>query len=311
MKSINKLSEKSYAPLISLLCVQLCFGSLPTVGKIVLQKIPALSLVGIRVGMAMIIMVVIQVFKKDLWLKDKKDYYRLAILSLFGVSLNQLFFIGGLSLTKASNSALLAVTIPIFALIISVILKTERLRPIKVIGILIALFGVLLLIDPRKAGFSSETTLGDFMIILNSLCYGIYVVMSKETILKNGAIKATAWVFCFGSLICVPLGIHSFSSVDVFTLDMKFWLMILHIGVICTAVPYLLISWSLARVNPSTVAVFVYLQPLIGFSLAVIFLEEKFTGFTIYAAILIFIGVYFATKRYQTNFPPIIDETTL
>jgi drug/metabolite transporter (DMT)-like permease len=311
MNKIAKLSEKSYAPLISLLCVQLCFGSLPTVGKIVLQKLPALSLVGIRVGMATLIMVAIQVFKKDLWLKDKKDYFTLAVLSLFGVSLNQLFFIGGLSLTKASNSALLAVTIPIFTLIISVILRTERLRTIKVIGIFIALFGVLLLIDPRKASFSSETTLGDFMIILNSLCYGIYVVSSKETILKNGAIKATAWIFCFGSLICVPLGLYSFSDVNTDTLDTKFWLMILHIGVICTALPYLLISWSLARVNPSTVAVFVYLQPLIGFSLAVIFLGEQFTQYTIFAAVFIFIGVFLATKKYQTTFPPTIDETTL
>jgi drug/metabolite transporter (DMT)-like permease len=311
MTNTNKITNKSNTPFFALLCVQLCFGSLPTVGKIVLQKIPALSLVGFRVGIATLIIVLIQVFKKDLWLKDKKDYYKFAILSLFGVSLNQLFFIGGLSLTKASNSALLAVTIPIFALIISVFLKTERLRKIKIIGILIALFGVLLLIDPRKASFSSETTLGDFMIIINSFCYGIYVVTSKETILKYGAIKSTAWIFFFGSLICVPLGLYSFSSVNMNDLDWKTWAMVLHIGIVCTTLPYLLISWSLARVNPSTVAVFVYLQPLIGFSLAVLFLGEQFTQYTIFAAILIFIGVYFATKKHQTNLPPIIDETTL
>ncbi len=307
MKNSGKISDKSYAPLFALLCVQLCFGSLPTVGKIVLQKIPALSLVGFRVGIAALIMILIQTFKRDFWLTDKKDYVKLAVLSLFGVSLNQLFFIGGLSLTKASNSALLAVTIPIFALIISVILKTEQLRTIKIIGILIALSGVLLLIDPRKASFSSETTLGDFMIILNSLFYGIYVVTSKETILRNGAIKSTAWIFFFGSLICVPLGIYSFSGVNQSELDAKFWAMILHIGIICTTLPYLLISWSLARVNPSTVAVFVYLQPLIGFSLAVAFLGEQFTEYTVFAAIFIFIGVRFATKKHQTRLPDIKD----
>jgi drug/metabolite transporter (DMT)-like permease len=311
MNNNAKLSDKSYAPLLALLCVQLCFGSLPTVGKIILQKIPAFSLVGFRVGTATLIMILIQTFKNDLWLKDKKDYSKFAVLSLFGVSFNQLFFISGLSLTKASNSALLAVTIPIFALLISVILRTERLRTIKVIGILIALFGVLLLIDPRKASFSSETTLGDFMIILNSLCYGIYVVTSKDLILKHGAIKSTAWIFIFGSLICVPLGLYSFSGVNQSELDWKFWAMILHVGIVCTTLPYLLISWSLARVNPSTVAVFVYLQPLIGFSLAVIFLGEQFTEYTIFAAIFIFIGVYFATKKHQTTLPPTIEKTTL
>jgi drug/metabolite transporter (DMT)-like permease len=54
----------------------------------------------------------------------------------------------------------------------------------------------------------------------------------------------------------------------------------------------------------------VYLQPLIGFSLAVIFLGEEFTSFTIFAGILIFIGVFLATKRHQNSLPPTIVDTT-
>jgi drug/metabolite transporter (DMT)-like permease len=297
MKKDNELSEKSYAPHVALLLVQICFGSLPVVGKIVLKTIPAFALVGFRVGVTAVILLIWQRFKGDLRLPDKRDYRRFALLSLFGITLNQLFFIGGLSLTKASNSSLLAVTIPIFTLTGGAILGVERLRKLKVFGIILAAIGVVLLIDPRNASFSSETTLGDFLIILNSLCYGIYVSVSKEIVTRNGAIKSMTWIFIFASIICIPLGLYSISSIDVSQINSSVWLLILYVAVVATAAPYLLNAWALARVNPSTVAVYIYLQPLIGFCLATFYLRESFTRTTVAAGILIFIGVFLVTKK--------------
>jgi drug/metabolite transporter (DMT)-like permease len=69
------------------------------------------------------------------------------------------------------------------------------------------------LIDPRNASFSSATTLGDVLIVINSFSYGIYVSISKDIITRNGAIKSIAWVFIFSSVVCVPLGFYSLSDV--------------------------------------------------------------------------------------------------
>ncbi len=294
---MNDLRQKSYAPHLVLVLIQLMFGTFPVLGKVVLQSIPPIALVGFRVGITALILVTVQRFKGNLRPRETKDYWRFLLLSFFGVSINQLLFVNGLSLTKASNTSLLAVTIPIFALIIGSIGGVEKLRALKIFGIIVALGGVLILIDPRQASFSSETTLGDLMIILNSLCYGIFVVISKDVFIRNGAVKSTAWIFSFASLICIPLGLFSLSNVNINEVSWLTWAMTLHIAVVCTTMPYLLIAWSLARVNPSTVAVYVYLQPLIGSTMAVIFLDEHFTSWTILAATLIFIGVYLATKK--------------
>src|SRR5687768_17244339 len=140
----------------ALLAVQLFFGSLPVIGKIVLAVLPAISLVGFRVGISAIVLVAVQMFRRRVWLQQASDYWRLAALSLFGVVFNQLLFIGGLSLTKASNTSLLAVTIPIFTLLVSAVVGTERLRLLKIVGIILAAGGVVLLIDPSAASFSSE-----------------------------------------------------------------------------------------------------------------------------------------------------------
>ena len=211
--------------------MQLLFGTLPVIGKVVLKVIPAVSLVGFRVGITAVFLFFVQRFRGNLRLDDKRDYWRLAVLSLFGVTFNQLLFITGLSLTKASNTSLLAVTIPIFALTVSSILGVEKLRAVKVGGIALAAIGVIFLIDPRQASFSSDTTLGDTLVIINSLSYGIYVAISKNTIVRNGALKSITWIFIFASLICVLWNVLDV-CVRPGSAAPMIWLLVLHISIL-------------------------------------------------------------------------------
>lgn len=309
------------------MAAQLFFGSLPVIGKTVLAVVPAIALVGIRTAITCAIFIVVQMIRGVLaysretppdprsgvrpdlirkgifsafWLKERSDYRRFAVLSLFGVVLNQLFFIGGLSLTTASNTSLLAVMIPVFALAVGSLLGFERLTKIKIIGIILAAIGVIILIDPRKASFSSQTTLGDIFIVINCLAYGIYVATSREAIMRNGIFRSMMWVFIFASIVTVPLGVWSLSSIDIASVEPRIWWTILWIGIGATAAPYLLNAYALSKVDPSMVAVFVYLQPLIGFSLAVLFLGESITTVFIAAAVLIFAGVFLVTRKFAT-----------
>jgi drug/metabolite transporter (DMT)-like permease len=260
--------------------------------------LPPVALVGFRIGITALILFTVQLVRGRIRLKEKGDYLQLAILSLFGITFNQLLFVGGLSMTKASNTSLLAVLIPIFALTFGSIAGFEKLGKLKIVGIVLAAAGVIFLIDPRNASFSSKTTIGDMLIILNCLSYGIYVATSKSIVTRNGAFRSIMWVFIFASIICVPLGIYSLSGVDIQAVTPQIWMSVLYIAVIATATPYLLNAWALARVNPSTVAVFVYLQPLIGFLLAVIFLGEAVDFKFLVAAALIFAGVFLVTKKF-------------
>ena len=301
MKPPTPNTSKSTRPFVALIAVQAFFGSLPVIGKIVLAVLPAVSLVGFRVGLTAAVLFAVQRYRGRVRLREKSDYRRLAVLSLFGVVFNQLLFVGGLSLTKAANTSLLAITIPIFTVIVGGVVGSERLRAVKIAGILLAAAGVVLLIDPRAASFSSESTIGDLMIIVNSLSYGIYVATSKEVITRNGAFRSMMWVFIFASLVCVPLGLVSLSTINVAEVDFRIWLLVLYIAVGATAAPYLLNAWALARVDPSTVAVFIYLQPLIGFTLAVIFLSEPLDFRFIIATIFVFAGVFLAMRRAKTT----------
>ncbi len=299
LKFVQPKPASNRASYAALLAVQIFFGTFPVVGKVVLGVIPSLALVGIRVGIAAFLFYVFQRSRGTLRLTEKGDYWRLAVFSLFGVTFNQLLFVKGLSLTKATNASLIAVTIPIFAILAGVIIGTERIRWAKVAGILLAAAGVVFLIDPRNASFSAETTLGDVLVVLNSLSYGIYVATSKDVVMRNGAMRSITWIFLFAAVVCVPLGLFSLSTIDIVAVDRTIWLMAFYIAVGATAMPYFLNAWALARVDPSTVAVFVYLQPVIGFLTAVAFLGERVGINFIIAAALIFAGVFLVTRKLK------------
>lgn len=294
-------NQNSLAPHIALLGVQLFFGTFPVVGKYVLQTIPSFAVVAFRIGGAALAFVVLQSFSANGLRLEKKSHYAWFLLySLLGVVLNQLLFINGLSLTTATNTSLLAVLIPIFALLVSVILGFDKLTTRKFVGVILAALGVVYLIDPQKASFSSETTRGDLLIIVNCFFYASYIAVSKQLIQRYGALRSMAWLFLFGSIFTVPLGVYSMRTVDLSAIPNLTWLAIAAIIVFPTILAYYLNAWALARVAPSVVAIYIYLQPLIGFSSAAIFLDEHFSIRTILAALLIFAGLFLVTRQPKT-----------
>lgn len=290
-------NKNNYAPHVALLAVQLMFGSAPVLGKAALQTFPSYAIVGFRVAGAALAFLVLQRFRGDLRLDRKIHYVYFALFSCFGVIFNQLLFFKGLSLTTATNTSLLAVMIPVFAFVVSALIGVEKASWRKILGIIIAACGAIYLVNPANASFSSTTTQGDILIILNSLSYAIYVAVSKKLISHYGALKSIAWVFLFASVVNVPIGIVSLSSVELSQVSAGAWLAISAIVLFPTILAYFWNAWALARVEPSIVAVYIYLQPLIGFTLAILFLNENFTSRLLLSALLIFCGVFLVTRK--------------
>lgn len=295
----NKVAKKSNSiePHIALIAVQLFFGSAAVLGKFALTAFPPFAIVGARVGGGALAFYAIQRLRGSMRLDKGSHYLYFALFSFFGIILNQLLFFNGLERTTATNTALLAVLIPVFAIVISAFVGNDVLNIKKVFGIVLAAGGVVYLIDPTKASFSSATTQGDIMIILNSFSYAVYVAISKKLVSHYGALRSIGWLFIFGCVINVPLGMYSATSVDFGSVPYWAWLALAGVIIFPTILAYYWNTWALARVEPSVVAVYVYLQPLIGTSLAISILGEPWNPRIFIAMALIFAGVYLVTRR--------------
>jgi drug/metabolite transporter (DMT)-like permease len=124
---------------------------------------------------------------------------------------------------------------------------------------------------------------------------------------RYGALTVITWIFIFGSIITLPIGGYHLSKLALGDIPSKVWLAILYIILIPTVAAYYLNAWALGRVAPSVVAIFIYLQPLIAFAVAPIFLAERLSSRTWLAAGLIFAGVATVTLRSRSR---LIEEVS-
>jgi len=296
------------APHLALIAVQVLFATWPIVGKIALRSVPSVALVGFRVAGAALTLLILAKVSGTLQTIEIGDWPLLIVSSMLGLVLNQLLFTKGLSLTTAINATLLSTTIPVFTLLVGVILGTDRATLRRLLGIALAAAGVLYLIGPGRAQFSSGTRIGDSLIISNSLCYGAYIAISKNLMKRYRALTVIAWIFVVGCVVTVPAAVISLSHINLGSISVGVWLAILYIILLPTAGAYYLNGWALARVPPSTVAVYIYLQPLIAFVVAPLILGESLSFHAVIASLLIFAGVLVVTRRRPAK--PATDMTS-
>ena len=293
----NSKPTSPVAPHLALIVVQVLFATWPIVGKIALRAVPSVALVGFRVAGAALTLLILARLSGTFQKIETGDWPLLIASSLLGLVFNQLLFTKGLSLTTAINATLLSTTIPVFTLLVGVILGTDRGTLRRVLGIALAAAGVLYLIGPGRAQFSLITRTGDLLIVSNSLCYGAYIAVSKDLMKRYNALSVTAWIFVVACVVAVPAGAVSLAHLPLSSISWRVWLAILYIIVLPTAGAYYLNGWALARVPPSTVAVYVYLQPLIAFVVAPMVLGESLSFHEVLASLLIFAGVLVVTRR--------------
>jgi drug/metabolite transporter (DMT)-like permease len=288
-------------PHLALIAVQILFGTWPIFGKIVLRSMSPSSLTACRLTGAAVAFALLQRKITPLLRMPIKDILLLALCSMTGVVGNQFLYVKGLSLTTVINSTLLSTTIPVFALFVSILFRYDQLSLRRLIGIALAAGGVVYLVNPLRADMSAQTTAGNLLIVTNSLLYALYIVISKTLFERYGALNVITWIFLVGSLVTVPVGIYSLQKENLGAIGAGVWLTIAFIIIFPTVAAYYLNAWAHTKVPPSTVAIYIYLQPLIAFGFAPLFLGEQWNSRTIIAALLIFAGVAVVTKRGRSR----------
>lgn len=240
----------------------------------------------------------------DFWIsKEKissaKDFGWIALCSLFGIVLNQLFFFKGLSLSSPIKTAILMTTIPIMILGISLFFLKEKISMLKWMGVCLGALGALLLIifTNQRISFVSDSFLGDVFLLLNALFYSIYLVMMKPMMLKYSSLTVIKWAFLFGCIGVLPVGMAEFMLIDWQRLPFYAWWVLLFIVVGSTFLAYLLNAWGLKFVHAGVVGFYIYLQPMLTSLIAIALGKDELTPTKILFALMIMAGVYLVSRE--------------
>lgn len=262
-----------------------------------------LALVFLRVFGAAALFWLISLFVKTKPV-DKADLKKMFWLSMFGIVINQICFMVGLSLTQPINSAIIMISNPVIVFVFTLVVLKERLTFLKVGGLAVALSGALvLLLFKGNMQMGSETLLGDFMTLVNSVSWAVFFVMAKPIMLKYDTITATRWIFLFGAICMLPIGIGDVvhTNWNAFTGSAVFATGFVVLGT--TFLAYLLNLYSLRALSPSVTSAYIYMQPFLATLFAVWMGQDKLTPTKIVSGILIILGLYlvnYKTKKTQS-----------
>jgi drug/metabolite transporter (DMT)-like permease len=273
-----------------LLITQISFSFLPTLGKQAFRQFAPEVISFLRVACTALILAGIFFFFKRERLHSPRHILHFALFAIFGVVANQLLFLKGLHLTKAVNASLLIATIPLFTLVLAAVFRRERITLIKLTGVLIAFAGIGLLLNLREIQLGGYA-LGNAMIVINAFSYSIFLVISKPLLARYHPLTVITWIFLLGSLEMLPFAWGPVVAMLRQPPPAAAFVMPAAIIIFCTFLPYLLNTMALRHASSSLVAIYTYLQPLLGTLLAVIWLGEKLDARFYLAAACILTGI--------------------
>lgn len=231
---------------------------------------------------------------------EKADLKKLAILALFGVFINQVFFIWGLSLTTPINSAIIMVSNPIAVMLFTFFVLKEKITALKITGIGFGAIGALTLLLFKANGsfaIGSDTIAGDLMTLVNSLSWAVFVVMAKPYMQKYQTTTVMKWVFSFGVLYMFPWGMPELLKVDWLHLPIHAVSAIIFVVVATTFLAYLLNMYALKTLSTSVVSMYIYLQPFLATLIAVAWGKDVLSPIKVISAAFIITGVYLAGRK--------------
>jgi drug/metabolite transporter (DMT)-like permease len=294
------MSKRNFA-LIGATLVSLIYGLTFTIAKDVMpQYINPFGFILMRVGGSVVLFWLVWLFvpKQKIALND---FPRIAAAALFGVALNMLTFFKGLSYTSPISASVIMVTTPIIVLVLSAIIMKERMEKRKVFGIILGLIGTAFLILYGKSmGSATNASLGNFLVFVNAVSYGFYLIIVKKLMDKYNAFTFVKWIYLFGFIMVLPFGWNEFQEINWQIIPTAIYWKIGFVVLFSTFFTYLLNLLSMRELKPTTIAVFIYLQPLFATIFAISLGKDELSFVKIVSAILVFVGVYLVTQK-KTN----------
>ena len=114
---------------------------------------------------------------------------------------------------------------------------------------------------------------------------------------KYHSITVLFYVFGFGLLYVIPFGLNDIIEINWKTIPVNIYWEIAFVVVCTTFVAYLLNSLALQKLSPTTVSIYIYLQPILASVFAIFWGADSLSERKIVAAAFVFLGVYLVSMR--------------
>lgn len=266
--------------------------------KLGLREVPPVTLALLRFALAFPVIGIVTFLtgaNKNAEVNLKKDFVSLSILALTGVTLIYIFQYYSMKYTSASTGSIIMNTTVIFMAIFSAIILKEKIGARKIVGILLAFFGLFITLSKCSLEifrFDAQELFGDALMIGSAICWAIYSIYSKKILQSYSPMVSTTVVFGLGALYLVPFALLESPLSVIPKITWVGWASILYLSLLSSVFGYVLWNRGLTRMETVKAGMFLYLIPILTTILSYVFLGEEITYATVAGGALVIIGVY-------------------
>ena len=225
----------------------------------------------------------------------RRDWPRMLLAGTIG-GLNGVLYFFGLSLTTASNAALITSTAPVFALALAVAGGQERLVGRQVAGILWALVGVSLLTQNCGVSLAGNHMLGDLMVLGAAVTLAGYNVLAVSLVRTYSPTRVTAWGFLIGAATMTLLAPWGVQTWDLSRASLWAWFGLGYAAVLASVLAATLWAYALRGIGASRTMIYNYLTPVVAIALAASLLGERLNALQAVGALSVILGLILSSR---------------
>jgi len=266
------------------------WGGMYVVSDVVLATIPPFTLLTMRLILGIAVLAVV-VWRAGMPFPSPPHLLRGLGIGIvgFGVSIGAQFV--GTDKSNALNGTLVTSASPAFILVFAALILRERLTLRRIAAVALATVGVLVIVDPGKADFSSEKFVGNIILALAAVTWGLYSVLVRRISAQMDTLLVTLLALLGGLMLTLPASIIELQGRAMGEINTNIVLGILYLGVVSTAAAMWLWNRAFALVDASVASLFFFTQPLVGALLSVALLGQQMTARLWIGSALIILGV--------------------
>lgn len=230
---------------------------------------------------------------------ERRDLVKIFFASLFGIQLNQMLFLWGLSMTSPIDTSIIATVVPILTMIFATLYLREPITWMKASGVFLGAAGAVILVLVSREGADSGrpgSIMGDVLCIISAVSYATYLTAFKNVVVKYHPVTSMKWMFLFAAVCSLAIYNRPLMEVDYAALSGRVYAGIAYVVVGSTFMSYLLVPVGQRYLRPTLVSMYNYLQPVVAVVFTVVIGIDTFGLTKAAAALCVFAGVWLVTK---------------
>jgi len=291
------MENKKLTGHIALFSANVIFGINNPISRALMPEILSpFTLTFFRLAGGMLLFWVVSLFTKKEHVPPK-DIFLLFLASFFALTLNQLPFFVGLSMTSPIDASIVVTMLPILTMILAAVIIKEPITLMKAVGVVVGASGALLLVFSSHTQHTGNGNFwGDLIVFSAAFSFAIYLTVFKDLITRYSPVTLMKWMFLFATIVCWPFCYKPLMQTDFSLLSANTFWRIGYMVIFATFLGYLLIPIGQKVLRPTTLSMYNYVQPVVASLLAVAIGMDVFGYEKALSGILVFAGVYIVTQ---------------